>query len=77
MCIAITQKFIREEYRFDTNDGELDKCDGFDKNNEQRDSAWDLQLGHGTRMAGIMYARLLFEATFKTQMQKEKYRQVS
>ncbi len=42
VCITITQKFIKEEYRFNTNNSELDKYDRFDKDNKQRDSVQDL-----------------------------------
>ena len=76
VSIAIVRKFIREEYRFDTEEGD-EACEDFDEDNYQGDSAWDMQSGHGTRMAGMIYARLLFEGTYETQTQKEKYRQVS
>ena len=77
IAIAIARRFIREEYRFDTGEGDSDQYDDFDEDNHQGDSAWDLQSGHGTRMAGMIYGRLLFEAGFETQSQKEQFRQVS
>lgn len=77
VSIAIARKFIREEYRFDTSEGEPGKCDEYDEDNHQGDSAWDLQAGHGTRVAGMIYARLLFEGEYEMQSQKEKYRQIS
>ena len=77
IAIAITRKYIREEYRFESSNEESEECEDFDEDNHQGDSAWDLQSGHGTRMAGMIYARLLFEGQFEMQSQKEKYRQVS
>jgi superfamily II DNA helicase RecQ len=77
ISIAIARKFIREEYRFDSSEGEAYEGDDFDKDNQQGDSAWDLQSGHETRMAGMVYARLLSEGEFETQSQKERYRTVS
>ena len=50
-------------------------CDGDDA--EEEDSPWDLQAGHGTRVASMVYARLLSEGRFETQSQKERLRKVS
>jgi hypothetical protein len=44
---------------------------------EEEDSPWDLQAGHGTRLAGMLYARLLSEGKFETRSQKERFRRVS
>lgn len=40
-------------------------CDGDDV--EEEDSPWDLQAGHGTRVASMVYARLLSEGRFEMQ----------
>ena len=50
---------------------------GFNEDNTEGDSAWDLQLGHGTRIVGMIYARLLLEGRFETKSQKERFWQVS
>ena len=33
IAIAIARKFIRAEYRFDTNDGDSEECEDFDEDN--------------------------------------------
>jgi hypothetical protein len=76
VCIAISRKFISEDYRFETEEGS-EACREFDEDNDKADSPWDTQSGHGTRNAGMIYARLLFKGMYETQSQKEKWRQIS
>ena len=55
----------------------MEGSNDFDKDNHKGDSVWDLQAGYGTRIAGLIYARLLSEGRFETKSQRERFRQVS
>src|SRR6267154_5851849 len=59
--------FPRDE--FDAEGGEND--DGDD------DSPWDLQAGHSTHVAGMIYGRELMEGNSAIIDRREKFRQVS
>jgi superfamily II DNA helicase RecQ len=41
------------------------------------DSAWDLQAGHGTHVAGLVYARELQQGQFGTAARRDKFQAVS
>ena len=55
----------------------MESSNDFDKDNYKGDSIWDLQAGHGTRIAGLIYARLLSEGRFETKSQCERFHQVN
>lgn len=74
--IAISWKFLRDIF----NDGStLEDCDveGFDEDNEEEDSLWDLQSRHSTYVVGNIYARLVTEGKFKTISKREQFRTIS
>jgi hypothetical protein len=48
----------------------------FDEDNVKGDSLLDLQAGHGTHVAGMIYARLMSLGKFKTTSQMEQSRLV-
>lgn len=76
VVIAIGRKFLRDIF----NDGSTpEECDveGFDEDNEEGDSPWDLQSGHGTHIAGNIYARLVTEDKFGTMSKREQFRTIS
>jgi hypothetical protein len=58
-------------------DESLEGFENFNKDNAEGDSTWDLQSGHGTRMAGMIYARLLSEGGFESKSQKNRFQRVS
>ena len=74
--IAIGRKFLRDIFH---DEGKLEDCDieDFDEDNEEGDSPWDLQSGHGTRIAGNIYARLVSEGKFETMSKREQFRAIS
>jgi superfamily II DNA helicase RecQ len=76
ISIAIARRFLRDQFGFEDRD-DLGGHDEFDEDNHEGDSVWDLQAGHGTRIAGMIYARLLSEGRFETKSQRERFRQVS
>ena len=63
--IAIAQRFLRDKFGFEVGNN-LGGSNDFDKDNYEGDSVWDLQAGHRTRIAGLIYARLLSESKFET-----------
>ena len=77
VAIAIARKYLRDQFGFESQEDNIEGCEDFDEDNDEGDSPWDLQSGHGTRVAGMIYARLLSEGKFETKSQKERFRQVS
>ena len=72
IAIGISNRFLRGDFRDDSiTDIDLD---GFD---DDEDNPWDLQAGHGTHVAGMIYARLLHQDRMSTMSRQEKFRQVS
>jgi superfamily II DNA helicase RecQ len=74
--IAIGRKYLRDIFN---DEGKSEDCDvdGFDEDNEEGDSPWDLQSGHGTHIAGNIYARLVTEGKFETISKREQFRTIS
>jgi superfamily II DNA helicase RecQ len=71
ISIAIARRLRKEK------DGSEGHEGLYEDDVEEEDSPWDLQAGHGTRLAGMLYARLLSEGKFETRSQKERFRRVS
>ena len=71
IVIAISRKFLRGDFKGDNVD-DID-VDAFDED----DSPWDLQAGHGTHVAGMIYARLLQQDTRGTSSRQEQFRAIS
>jgi hypothetical protein len=73
IAIAISRRYCQEnpfqsgDQSEDPNQGELDIDD----------DPWDLQAGHGTHVAGMIYARELMEGNNVVVGRKEKFRHVS
>jgi hypothetical protein len=59
IAIAISRKYCREDWfeeeKMKLEDGE------WDEDNVDGDDIWDLQCGHGTHTASMVYARELME----------------
>jgi hypothetical protein len=74
--IAIGRKFLRDIFN---DEGKSEDCDinGFKEDNKEGDSPWDLQSGHGTHIAGNIYARLVTEGKFETISKREQFRVIS
>jgi RecQ family ATP-dependent DNA helicase len=54
-----------------------DPDENWDEDNVAGDDPWDLQAGHGTHIAGMIYARELMEGNNTIISRREKFRQVS
>ncbi|RFN54793.1 putative ATP-dependent dna helicase q1 [Fusarium flagelliforme] len=73
IAIAIANRYLNASFGQgeeggDGEDGDEDEID---------DNAWDLQAGHGTHVAGMIYARELQQGLFETAALREKYRIIS
>ncbi|KFZ24201.1 hypothetical protein V502_01319, partial [Pseudogymnoascus sp. VKM F-4520 (FW-2644)] len=56
IAIAISRRFCRE-FRFEDESGTWDPDENWDEDNAAGDDPWDLQAGHGTHIAGMIYAQ--------------------
>ncbi|KAF6793337.1 hypothetical protein CMUS01_16109 [Colletotrichum musicola] len=75
MAIALARRYFRDPRTSKAMD-ELDDGDGSDSEGED-DSPWDLQAGHGSAVAGMVYARLLTEGSFETNERRLQFRHIS
>ncbi|KFZ23509.1 hypothetical protein V502_02010, partial [Pseudogymnoascus sp. VKM F-4520 (FW-2644)] len=60
IAIAISQRFCWE-FWFKDESRKWDPNENWDEDNAASDNLWDLQAGHGTHIAGMIYARELME----------------
>jgi RecQ family ATP-dependent DNA helicase len=76
MAVAFGRRYFRDGStahihimsEFDTDNSDSDGED---------DSPWDLQAGHGSRVAGLIYGRLITEGAFETNERRTHFRHVS
>lgn len=68
-CHCHCPSVLRDKFGFE-DEGSLGISDEFDEDNHEGDSVGDLQSGHGTRIAGLIYARLVPEGQFETKSQE-------
>jgi superfamily II DNA helicase RecQ len=72
VAIAISNRYLNEAFGRDGGDGEGDGDeDGV------ADSAWDLQAGHSTHVAGMIYAREMQQGAMGTAARRDQFRAVS
>src|SRR6266536_867970 len=76
IAIAMSRRYCRED-RFEEEKTKLEEGDGWDEDNTDGDDPWDLQAGHGTHIAGMIYARELMEGDNSIISRREKFRRVS
>jgi len=76
IAIAISRRYCRED-RFEEEKSKLEESEGWDEDNGDGDNPWDLQAGHGTHVAGMIYARELMEGDNSIISRREKFRRVS
>ncbi|KAG6979012.1 ATP-dependent DNA helicase Q-like 3 [Fusarium oxysporum f. sp. conglutinans] len=70
IAIAIANRYLNASFGQEEEGGDGDE-------DEVDDNAWDLQAGHGTHVAGMIYARELQQGLFETAALREKYRIIS
>ena len=76
IAIAISRRYCRED-RFEEEKSKLEEGEDWDEDNADGDDPWDLQAGHGTHIAGMIYARELMEGDNSIISRREKFRRVS
>jgi superfamily II DNA helicase RecQ len=76
IAIAISRRYLSGRFVADEAEEEVD-WETFDEDNLDGDSPWDLQAGHGTHIAGMIYARELRQAPGQTMGRQDIFRQVS
>ncbi|KAG7405148.1 ATP-dependent DNA helicase Q5 [Fusarium oxysporum f. sp. rapae] len=70
IAIAIARRYLHDAFKESTLDGD-------DEDDDLDDNPVDLQAGHGTHVAGMIYARELQQGLFSTASMRDKFRAVS
>ncbi|KAG8664705.1 uncharacterized protein FPOAC1_013485 [Fusarium poae] len=70
IAIAIARRYLNGAFKESTLDGD-------DEEDDLDDNPVDLQAGHGTHVAGMVYARELQQGLFSTASMRDKFRAVS
>ncbi|EXA31534.1 hypothetical protein FOVG_17156 [Fusarium oxysporum f. sp. pisi HDV247] len=70
IAIAIARRYLHGAFKESTLDGD-------DEDDDLDDNPVDLQAGHGTHVAGMVYARELQQGLFSTASMRDKFRAVS
>lgn len=74
LAIGISRRFLSKPYQFQPEDlPDLDDENDLD----YEDDVIDLQAGHSSRVAGMVYARGLFEGVGEVQSLKQRFREAS
>ncbi|KAH7169536.1 hypothetical protein DER46DRAFT_681397, partial [Fusarium sp. MPI-SDFR-AT-0072] len=73
MAIGISNRYFNKVFETDDDGDELDE----DGNSSFIDSIYDLQAGHGSHIAGLIYARLFGQGELGTIRSREKFRKIS
>ncbi|KAF6525709.1 hypothetical protein HZS61_011504 [Fusarium oxysporum f. sp. conglutinans] len=73
MAIGISNRYFNKVFETDDDGDELDE----DGNGSFIDSIYDLQAGHGSHIAGLIYARLFGQGELGTIRSREKFRKIS
>lgn len=76
IAIGISRRYLQGRFVAEEEDEGVD-FETFDEDNIAGDSPWDLQAGHGTHVAGMIYARELRQAPGETASRRDAFRQVS
>ena len=72
LAVGIANRFLNKSFKQeDGGEGDDEWVD------DVEDNMWDVQTGHGTRIAGMIYARELQQGVFGTAQRREQFRGVS
>lgn len=71
IAIAIARRHLGERSKSTFNKSKEDDEDDID------DQAVDLQAGHGTHMAGLIYTQAMFQNSNSTELIQERFREAS
>ena len=75
ISIAMSRRYCRE-HPFPSEDASQDNDSG-EEEDSLEDNPWDLQSGHGSHVAGMIYARELMEGGNAVISRREQFRRVS
>ena len=76
IAIAMTRRYLKGEGFMEDKEDEEGMEDGMEEGG-QGDSAYDLQSGHGTHVAGMIYARGILEGPGEVASIRQQYRRAS
>jgi superfamily II DNA helicase RecQ len=76
IVIGIARRYLSGKFVADEAEEDID-WETFDEDNLEGDSPWDLQAGHGTHVAGMIYARELRQAPGQTMGRQDMFRKIS
>ena len=78
IAISISQRYLQDDFQQASEDQDEDEDAGFsNKTMDHADDAWSLQAGHGSLIAGLVYARLVQQGLVGTASQQEQFRRIS
>ncbi|KAK3933608.1 P-loop containing nucleoside triphosphate hydrolase protein [Diplogelasinospora grovesii] len=73
IAVGISNRYLNKAFKASEREGFEDEED----EDGVEDSIWDLQAGHGTHVAGMVYARELEQGVYGTAARRDQFRAVS
>lgn len=77
IAIAIANRYLNEAFRIEEDTGSVEDEEEDDVNGTTSDHILDIQAGHGSHIAGMIYARELQQPTFGTAQQQIRFQRIS
>ncbi|TVY64128.1 hypothetical protein Focb16_v014221 [Fusarium oxysporum f. sp. cubense] len=77
MAIGISNRYFNKVFSIDDNSGDFEEEDSEEGSGNLVNSIEDLQAGHGSHVAGLIYARLFGQGDLGTMREREEFRKVS
>lgn len=77
IAIAISRRYLRGAFTTSETDPKQAGNDGNASSEDSEDDIWDLQAGHGSHIAGLVYGRGTSDMAYTTAARQEKYRSIS
>ena len=78
IIIAISRRFLQGKINSPEAGGYLDENgDYIEEDDSEEDSIWNLQSAHGSKIAGIIYGRLIQQGAIGLAGQQEQFRRIS
>ena len=75
IAIAISRRYLQGEFKEGGGCGDGDE--GSEDEEDEEDNEWDLQAGHGTYVAGMIYGRMLQQGAAGTASRREEFYRIS
>ncbi|KAL9572228.1 hypothetical protein ACKAV7_003641 [Fusarium commune] len=77
MAIGISNRYFNKVFSIDDNSRDFEEEDSEEGSGNLVNSIEDLQAGHGSHVAGLIYARLFGQGDLGTMREREEFRKVS